>query len=56
VPSRQQIIDAAWGQDTAITDRVIDTHVLNLRKKIEPVPAKPQFLTSVRGMWYRFDG
>jgi DNA-binding response OmpR family regulator len=56
VLSRQQIIDAAWGQDTAITDRVIDTHVLNLRKKIEPVPAKPQFLTSVRGMGYRFDG
>jgi DNA-binding response OmpR family regulator len=56
VLSRQQIIDAAWGHDTAITDRVIDTHVLNLRKKIEPVPAKPQFLTSVRGMGYRFDG
>ena len=56
VLSRQQIIDAAWGQETAITDRVIDTHVLNLRKKIEPVPAKPQFLTSVRGMGYRFDG
>ena len=56
VLSRQQIIDAAWGQDTAITDRVIDTLVLNLRKKIEPVPATPQFLTSVRGMGYRFDG
>ncbi len=56
VLSRQQIIDAAWGQDTAITDRVIDTHVLNLRKKIEPEPGKPQFLTSVRGMGYRFDG
>jgi len=56
LPSRQQIIDAAWGQDTAITDRVIDTHVLNLRKKIEAVPVKPQFLTSVSGMGCRFDG
>ena len=56
VLNRQQIIDAAWGPDTAITDRVVDTHVLNLRKKIEPVPAKPRFLTSVRGMGYRFDG
>jgi len=56
VLSRQQLIDAAWGQDTSITDRVIDTHVLNLRKKIEPVPAKPRFLASVRGMGYRFDG
>ena len=56
VLNRQQIIDAAWGQDTSITDRVVDTHVLNLRKKIEPEPAKPRFLTSVRGMGYRFDG
>jgi DNA-binding response OmpR family regulator len=56
VLSRQQIIDAAWGHDTAITDRVVDTHILNLRKKVEPVPAKPQFVTSVRGMGYRFDG
>ena len=56
VLSRQQIIDAVWGEDTAITDRVIDTHVLNLRKKIEPEPGKPQFLTSIRGMGYRFDG
>ncbi len=56
VLTRQQIIDAAWGQDTSITDRVVDTHVLNLRKKIEPAPATPQFLTSVRGMGYRFDG
>ncbi len=56
VLSRQQIIDAAWGRDTSITDRVVDTHVLNLRKKIEPEPATPRFLTSVRGMGYRFDG
>ncbi len=56
VLNRQQIIDAAWGQDTSITDRVVDTHVLNLRKKVEPEPARPRFLTSVRGMGYRFDG
>jgi len=55
VLSRQQLIDAAWGPDTAITDRVIDTHVLNLRKKIEPEPVHPRFLLSVRGMGYRFD-
>jgi DNA-binding response OmpR family regulator len=56
VLNRQQIIDAAWGQDTSITDRVVDTHVLNLRKKIEPVAARPRYLTSVRGVGYRFDG
>jgi two-component system alkaline phosphatase synthesis response regulator PhoP len=56
VLSREQLIDAAWGRDTFVTDRVIDTHVLNLRKKIEPVPAKPCYIRSVRGMGYRFDG
>jgi len=56
VLNRQQIIDAAWGPGTAITDRVVDTHVLNLRKKIEPEPARPRFVVSVRGMGYRFDG
>jgi DNA-binding response OmpR family regulator len=54
--SRDQIIDAAWGHGTSVTDRVVDTHVLNLRKKIEPVPARPRFIRSVRGLGYRFDG
>jgi len=54
--SRDQLIDAAWGRDTFVTDRVIDTHVWNLRKKIEPAPAKPSYIHSVRGMGYRFDG
>ncbi len=56
VLSREQLIDAAWGRDTFVTDRVVDTHVLNLRKKIEPEPAKPCYICSVRGMGYRFDG
>ena len=54
--SRRQLIDAVWGVDTFITDRVVDTHVLNLRKKIEAAPARPRYLHSVRGMGYRFDG
>jgi len=55
VLSRDQLIDAAWGHSVAITDRVVDTHVFNLRKKIEPVPAEPRFLVGVRGLGYRFD-
>jgi two-component system alkaline phosphatase synthesis response regulator PhoP len=56
VLSRRQIIDAAWGEDTFVTDRVVDTHILNLRKKVEPEPSEPRYLCSVRGMGYRFDG
>jgi DNA-binding response OmpR family regulator len=56
VLSRDQLIDAAWGSETIVTDRVVDTHILNLRKKVEPVPAKPRYIRSVRGMGYRFEG
>jgi DNA-binding response OmpR family regulator len=56
VLSRDQLIDAAWGPQTIVTDRVVDTHILNLRKKIEPVPANPRYIRSVRGMGYRFEG
>jgi DNA-binding response OmpR family regulator len=56
VLSRDQLIDAAWGPQTIVTDRVVDTHILNLRKKIEPIPANPRYIRSVRGMGYRFEG
>jgi two-component system alkaline phosphatase synthesis response regulator PhoP len=56
VVSRQQLLDAAWGPDTAITERVVDNQVVNLRRKIEPDPANPRYIASVRGLGYRFDG
>jgi DNA-binding response OmpR family regulator len=56
VLNREQLIDAAWDPATIITERVVDTHILNLRKKIEPVPEKPRYIVSVRGMGYRFEG
>lgn len=55
VLSRSRLIELAWGIGTHVTDRVIDTHVLNLRKKIEPNPAEPRHLVGVRGLGYRFD-
>jgi DNA-binding response OmpR family regulator len=55
VVSRDRLIEAAWGPGTAITDRAVDTHVFNLRKKIEPRPATPAHLLSVRGLGYRFE-
>jgi len=56
VLSREKLLDEAWGQGTFLTDRVVDNHIVALRKKIEREPAEPRFLISVRGMGYRFDG
>ena len=55
VLSRDQLIESAWGHGAAVTDRAVDTHVFNLRKKIEPVPSEPRFLVGVRGLGYRFN-
>jgi DNA-binding response OmpR family regulator len=56
VLTRAQLLDDIWGSATHVTDRVIDTHIANLRKKIEDDPAAPRHLSSVRGIGYRFDG
>lgn len=56
VLARNQLLDEVWGHGTFITDRVVDTHIANLRKKIEPKLARPRHLVSVRGIGYRFDG
>jgi len=54
--SRARLLDEVWGPGTFVTDRVVDTHIANLRKKIEPEAGNPRYLVSVRGMGYRFDG
>jgi DNA-binding response OmpR family regulator len=56
VLTREKLLDEVWGSGFAVTDRVIDNHVVALRKKIEEEPAAPRFLISVRGLGYRFDG
>ncbi len=56
VLSREQLIEEAWGHGVFVTERAVDYHILNLRRKIEPDPAQPRYLQSVRGMGYRFDG
>ena len=53
VLSRDRILDLVWGADVVVTDRVIDTHIANLRKKLEPNGSK--HISSIRGMGYRFD-
>jgi DNA-binding response OmpR family regulator len=55
VMTRTQIIDEVWGHDVFVTDRVVDTHVVKLRRKIEPDPSQPRHIVSVRGIGYRFE-
>ena len=54
--TRDKLLDEAWGRDKSVTDRVVDIHIVSLRRKIEREPAEPRYLVSVRGLGYRFDG
>jgi len=54
--TRERLLDEVWGQGIAVTDRVIDNHIVSIRKKIEDEPTAPRYLISVRGLGYRFDG
>jgi DNA-binding response OmpR family regulator len=53
--TREQLLDAVWGPGVALNDRVVDNHIVSLRRKIEPVPTDPRFLLNIRGLGYRFD-
>ncbi|PWU00866.1 MAG: DNA-binding response regulator [Terriglobia bacterium] len=53
--SREQLLNAVWGQDRAITDRAVDVYVLRLRQKVEKDPANPELIHSVRGFGYTFE-
>ncbi|MFN7995083.1 MAG: response regulator transcription factor [Bryobacteraceae bacterium] len=53
--SREQLLNAVWGQDRAITDRAVDVYVLRLRQKVEADPTSPTLIHSVRGFGYTFE-
>jgi len=55
VLSIDRLLAEVWGEDVFLTDRVIYTHVNNLRSKIEVNPSLPRHLVTVRGIGYRFD-
>lgn len=52
--SREQLLDAACGYDFEGDGRTLDTHMKNLRKKIEPDPKNPIYIETVYGIGYRF--
>ncbi len=53
--SRTQLIDKLWDNDFFGDERVVDTHIRRLRKKIEPDTANPTFIKTVVGVGYKFE-
>jgi DNA-binding response OmpR family regulator len=51
--ARVRSLQQVWGYDALPTTRTVDTHVLNLRKKIEATPDRPQHLSTVHRVGYR---
>jgi len=56
VLSLDHLIEMVWGKEVFLTDRVVYTHINNLRGKIEENPSAPKHIISLRGLGYRFDG
>ena len=53
--TRDEILNAVWGYDCIVTPRSIDRFVTTLRDKIEPTPAHPVFIHTIRQIGYRFE-
>jgi DNA-binding response OmpR family regulator len=56
VLTRDHILESVWSWDFTGDSRTVDVHVRWLREKIEPAPAEPQRIITVRGAGYRFEG
>jgi len=54
--SREQLTEAGWGPGISVNDRAVDSHIVSLRRKIEPEPSQPRIIVSARGLGYRFEG
>jgi two-component system response regulator RegX3 len=55
VLTRMQLIDRVWGSDYVGDTKTLDVHVKRLRAKIEPDPANPRYIVTVRGLGYKFE-
>lgn len=56
VYAREELIELVFAQDFHGYDRVIDTHIKNLRKKVEDDPKTPVYVKTVHGLGYKFGG
>lgn len=55
VLTRVQLIDRVWGSDYVGDTKTLDVHIKRLRAKVEPDPAKPVHIVTVRGLGYKFE-
>lgn len=55
VLTRGQLIDRVWGSDYVGDTKTLDVHIKRLRSKIEPDPAEPRHIITVRGLGYKFE-
>ncbi len=55
VLTRMQLIDRVWGSDYVGDTKTLDVHVKRLRAKIEPDPANPRHIVTVRGLGYKLE-
>jgi len=56
VVTREDFLTQLWWDRELINSRTLDTHIKRLRRKIEPDPANPSHLLTVRGVGFRFEG
>jgi two-component system, OmpR family, alkaline phosphatase synthesis response regulator PhoP len=55
VASRVQLLREVWGHEASVLTRTVDTHMAELRRKLEDDPASPRHLVTARKAGYRFD-
>jgi two-component system response regulator RegX3 len=55
VMTRDMIIDRVWGPYHTSDTKTLDVHIKRLRSKIEPDPSTPTYISTVRGLGYRFE-
>ena len=54
IVSRETLMRQVWRYSNGVTSRTVDQHVARLRNKLEPDPAQPRYLITVRKAGYRF--
>lgn len=55
VVSRATLLREVWGYDPMVVSRTVETHILELRRKLEPEPTRPMYVLTVRTRGYRLD-